>query len=923
MQIRKDVTMMKRKKYSPAVALIICVLFVCALCFAAFAEGTDPASEYEAVPEEAAVFMESPEDSAGHCLWGFFTAWASEDTERMLDLCSFEWKKGKEDPEQALGRILETGKPLGYKISSLSEEDDDGARTAGVILQRGTDNGGYTYSLYGITFRPEPDGFYTIDPDGIGEAGTPAEPVPEEEMMMLTAEGIIRSSLELHEEEGIYEKLVPINEATEKQGIRVEVISGFVRGRKACFLISMQDTEGRYDGYRLEPSFADNIDGSYARGWSELYYDAAERKSYYFVTQNLDMQMQPEECSVKAGISEVWIRAEKRINLLPLLQEYGKAEEGINLPALSRNREEPAVPEDERVLDYRNPLEIPLYKDVSLTGIGWINGLLHVQVHNSGKEFIEMRNGRGSACSAWVNAGVSGRSYWETSVDYSPLSWDGDSDGWDDWNEFIISCGPEETEKLELRAEISITDEILENNWSVLIPLDRICTATDEEPENTEEAETVSRTDDDAEDYLWTQPSFLSDYTDYRLWEFFCYWAQADMDHLPDSLTSEARYGSRETNLPISKLLEEGTPLAYQVNSVTGTDGNTVRQYACTVLMDPGSGKEPQCRRYEIGMKHERWWYCVDPESLTCAGPAEMDPEKQTISLSAEAVISDNLDYYHPGVREQLLPVGVSCESNGIRMELVSGLVKDNEAWYIYSLQDPEGRYDDYSPEVFDLRENAGTTNTFSTAVLYRDRKEHKVYMIWNPHYAEPVKTRERSVTMSLDYLFFSQNVRADLIPLLQQYGENAQCAKVPEDARDRDFNVPENQERMKVLDYTRPLDISLSGNTSVSGIGWIDGQLHIQLRISGLISWSAGISAFLSEDTGFTDVEEVSYSPLEWFTEDGEWYEYVFDCKPEDAENLKLYFDGTVGRERLQGSWKIQFPLSAVCPDAAGTEEE
>ena len=478
---------MKRQKLRNLFSIIISIIFACMLCASAFAQESS-AAETEAAPEETSDYGEFLEEMIAHRLWGFFVGWTEGDTDRMLSICSAQWKKKKGDPRQALLRILESGAPRGYKISGMSEDDAHAACTVSVILQRETDNGGYEYSLHTVLWKPDPDGLYAIDPDGIG-SGVPAEPVPEEEMTLMTPEGIIRSSMELHAEEGLYEQLIPISAGVERKGICVEVISGLVRGKNAWFVISLQDTEGQYSGFSLDPFFRDNIDGSFQRWWSRLYHDEADHRNIYLVCQELDRQIQLEDRQVTAGVSDVRIRDEETVDLLPLLEQYGKAAEGVTPPKLeqdSRGSETPAVPDDVRILDWKQPMDIPLFRDIRLTGIGWIGDQLHIQFHNTGREFLEMHNGCAGACSIWVDADVSGRTYEETYVDYAPLNWDEDNNGWTEWKEMIINCKPEEKGQLEISAEISVTTAILEDDWSVRIPLDLICVETEPEPDGGE-----------------------------------------------------------------------------------------------------------------------------------------------------------------------------------------------------------------------------------------------------------------------------------------------------------------------------------------------------------------------------------------------------------------------------------------------------
>ena len=78
-----------------------------------------------------------------------------------------------------------------------------------------------------------------------------------------------------------------------------------------------------------------------------------------------------------------------------------------------------------------------------------------------------------------------------------------------------------------------------------------------------------------------------------------------------------------------------------------------------------------------------------------------------TVSLSKEAIINGRLDNFFGGVRERLKPIGVSCREDGIRLELISGLAdaEENEAWYVYSLEDPEGAYEGYSYRTYSMRD--------------------------------------------------------------------------------------------------------------------------------------------------------------------------------------------------------------------------
>ena len=458
-------------KYRKISAFILAMLFVCSIIACSLAEETENAP----VPEETETDAETEEGIIAHCLWGFFVGWTEGDTGRMLRLCATEWKHGKADPGQELLKLLGSGKPRGYRINSISGEENEPYRTISVTVQRETENGEYAYGLYEITCRHETatDMYLGFVPEGFG-SGVPAEPVPEEEMVMLTAEGMIRSALELHAEAGLYDRLVPIGAVTEKQGIRMEVIAGLVQEEEEWFLISVEDTEGRYSGNEMSPSFSQSLEESVSVWWSRVYSDG--NKSIYMLYTENEQKALPVNSSVTVGLSAIWISESETFSLNPLLARYGKTEEGVRHPVLENRSypDTPEVPEDEKVLDYQQPLDISLYEDVCLTGIGWIGDQLHIQFHQKGIEYLDMRNGRGSTCSVWVEGIVSGKTYAETDVGYSPLCWDGNGNGWSEWTEYVFNCKPEEAEQAEFSAEITVTKAILENDWNITVSRDAI-----------------------------------------------------------------------------------------------------------------------------------------------------------------------------------------------------------------------------------------------------------------------------------------------------------------------------------------------------------------------------------------------------------------------------------------------------------------
>lgn len=1160
--------------------------------------------EGEGMAEGTGIAADETLGQITHTFWGFMTGWAEKDTDRMLALCADEWKANTPDAAQAIENLAASGKPRGYQFIQISGGQEDPVRTASIAVQWEAENGSFIWKKHEIAFRRLSGGndIYYVDPEGFA-AGEPAEAVPEEDLVLLTEEGIRRTNLETHL--GIsMDALIPLNLSVEKQGIRVDVISGCVKGKNAYFMCKVQDIDGKYAGYELDASPFWN-DDVVSTSVMNLASDPGANERTQMIRLELSDLLPTSGASLQAGYGSFTVEDGSRIDLLPLLKEHGGAEEGTALPNIERNYGGTESPEDLKVLNYRKPLDIPLYRDVCLGGIGWIDGQLHVQLHNTGRDVIDMRNGRTFACMMNVSCYVNGKSYEDISSPYNPLNWDGDSDGWSEWSEFVFNCQPEDAEKMELDTYITVTDRILEDNWTVNIPLDPIripddpeqagvqddesasapfsilndffcqwaqenwetmqlyvktemlnettdtiraklkeklsfarpmnyqvngiaatednqvrkvtCTIlaardSGEEPQyqrfemnlvNTErhwypdplslvllgpaESDPAAKTydlskesifnkclnefdnpaelfpvsgvscekdgirvelisgaitpyevwyvysvrdvekqfEDDMQE-IYAPSDSIGTYYSYQqgclyydpdqhetlrmghftyndrvdltdrevtmtlggmeiggktlpgswdlefplsaicpeakpagsaetadaavkamaaenaeivdaamkeaaaayalprkmkndinqliLWEFFGNWAQGNVDDMVYGLNFTHKLNGEASKARVKELLESGTPLRYQING-TRLEGEE-KVYTCTVELASGSGESPRCERFavRINTDFENSRFGIDLNSFDHGQPAEMDPAKQTFSLSMETYINVVLDYYYPGLRENLRPIGLSCEQNGIRMELISGLLKDGEEYIFYSLEDLEGKYDLGSLDVMNLSDSVGNRESYSGTPVYRDRTARKVYFMWNPHYGkQPVDLSDRTVSLKLDCLDILQHCWVNIAELAEQYGRTTESVPAPEGVSEWDiqkgtFVTPEGA---KVLDYRNPLDIQVLPNMKITGVGWIDDRLHVQTCVNNMTRASFSFSHRHRSELSWHDEEN-----------DGDYTEIVFDIGPDDEKIKDLCFCPQIGGGRIFGPWEIEFPLSAICPETK-TETE
>lgn len=305
--------------------------------------------------------------------------------------------------------------------------------------------------------------------------------------------------------------------------------------------------------------------------------------------------------------------------------------------------------------------------------------------------------------------------------------------------------------------------------------------------------------------------------------------------------------------------------------------------------------------------------------------------------------INEKLYTYWPELAEALMPVNADCESLGIRMEVESAVVKDNKAMITFSMQDLEGdRLNEYSYADFDEfsfpLENTKNPGISSTSLLLSyDAEAKKATFVQEIEYDQPIKTGEYEVSLHIPFVDLKDMMVEDLHPMLETYGETP--AVLPASQADVrlfwGFNteIPEMPENLKVLDYTRNPEIRIQEHVAISGIGWIDGQLHVQIHYidNGMIRNKAGTVFYPPVRVHILTQLADGWSPWRRYADrlqemvfcvrmggdedQPEWEEYIFPCSPAEIQEGTLEAQITLNdtRKTLEGNWSVNVPLRMI----------
>ncbi len=298
------------------------------------------------------------------------------------------------------------------------------------------------------------------------------------------------------------------------------------------------------------------------------------------------------------------------------------------------------------------------------------------------------------------------------------------------------------------------------------------------------------------------------------------------------------------------------------------------------------------------------------------------EPEEEIRTLPDQNMADRVFEMNYPEIADEMRPLDLSSEQNGIRFSLTSGLAKENKGWFIFTMEDPEGKvlndYDSPCPNLC-LRKEDAWKDTSDFYMMTQDEEAHTAAFSGEIELDTAALSDDSNIDMAIKDMVIFRDKMVDLRDLLERYGKVTEGVDV---SNDYTYIARENAPR-KVLDHSNPMNCILGNNVSLTNIGWIDNQLHIQLHYTGDTYHSTGsdsisycFSAWCSCSVNGEDCGDGSQ--IGWDDNGDEiqdWLELVLPVGPEDTfDDLILSF--AVPAEMLPDEWTFSVPLSSVRPD-------
>ena len=285
--------------------------------------------------------------------------------------------------------------------------------------------------------------------------------------------------------------------------------------------------------------------------------------------------------------------------------------------------------------------------------------------------------------------------------------------------------------------------------------------------------------------------------------------------------------------------------------------------------------------------------------------------------MAANPVIHQLMYQVSPELAQKFVPIQMSDEDQGIRMEVVAVNIRDNEAQIYITLQDMEGDRIDATTDLFDsyyIMTNARSSIGSCSKVDFDEDTGTVTYLVT---IIEDKEIDKEKVTFSF-YEFIGQKQHYENIEIPIPLMEAERYPKTMVTAlRGRAGNsdwVSNSDGPEKVLVPGQPDERFPVNGMDFTSMGYIDGALHIQ---------SAAPNNLENDNHGYFSLmdscgNEMLYDHSMFFWGDTEetkmvaYVEEVFLIAPEDLSDYTLRGNFWISGIHVKGNWSVTFSLQS-----------
>ena len=297
------------------------------------------------------------------------------------------------------------------------------------------------------------------------------------------------------------------------------------------------------------------------------------------------------------------------------------------------------------------------------------------------------------------------------------------------------------------------------------------------------------------------------------------------------------------------------------------------------------------------------------------------------ISLSIPTMAAKIPSFYNvlyeisPATAQFFKPVQRSCESQGIQMEVVASYIHEDTAEIYVSLQDLEGDRLSESTDLFDSYSIHTPFDCTSncTLVSYDPNTKTATFLITIEQWGNADIVGDKLTFSVRELLGQKEEHKGTINDVdLGHITLNTSTQAVSSRGMSGDEYVAENEYADSstgvVVLKSNGRIASPTGGVALTGIGYIDGKLHVQVYYEDILKTdNHGFIKLINKNTG----ENIDcYGSVSFFDEEqrGSYTDYVFTNIPlETLGEGALYGEFVTSSGSIEGDWSITFPLHTV----------
>lgn len=264
-----------------------------------------------------------------------------------------------------------------------------------------------------------------------------------------------------------------------------------------------------------------------------------------------------------------------------------------------------------------------------------------------------------------------------------------------------------------------------------------------------------------------------------------------------------------------------------------------------------------------------------------------------------------------PAIAQTFKPVQKSCEDKNIRMEVISADIQGDEAHFYISIQG------DMIDETTDLYDSYNIRCPFDSVghVSFSEFDENTktAYFIVNIKTMNGEKIPKGKVTFSVRELIFDKHKFEGAIDGI----DLSEVPKNPQTMKEVNYRGYGSKYERDISSYsylipnTEPLAVPIDG-VSVTGIGYIDGKIHIQTYYEDILKTDNHGYVYLVDENGNVFDDDEDFADISFWDDDrkGSYDEKIFSIDYNELENYSLYGRFLTSNGYESGDWEVTFKM-------------